>query len=82
MMTDIEKLRQLLPHWLEHNAEHANEFLKWASRARSVGKEHLAHHLEAAVEKLEAANHDLARAIEQVGQGESDHSHERPHESA
>lgn len=79
MMTDIEKLRQLLPHWLEHNAEHANEFLKWASRARSTGKERLAHHIESAAEKLEAANHELARAIEQVGQAGSDHANDHDH---
>lgn len=75
-MTDIEKLRQLLPHWLEHNAEHANEFLRWASRVRFAGAEHLAHQLEAIAKKLKAVNHDLARAIEQVSQGESDHSNE------
>ncbi|KKO18567.1 MAG: hypothetical protein L3J18_04715 [Candidatus Brocadia sp.] len=69
-MNDIEKLRQLLPHWLEHNAEHASEFLKWANRARATGEDRLAHHLEAAAKKLEAAKHDLARAIEQGGQAE------------
>ena len=25
-VTDLEKLRVLLPHWVEHNAEHAAEF--------------------------------------------------------
>lgn len=49
-MTDMEKFRHLLPHWLEHNAEHANEFLRCASRARATDEERLAHHLEAAVE--------------------------------
>ena len=87
-MNDIEKLRLLLPHWLEHNAEHANEFRTWAERARSAGEEHLAGHLEAAVEKMEAANRDLAGAIEHLGPGAAghvhdhaqlDHDHSHPH---
>jgi hypothetical protein len=32
-VTDLEKLRVLLPHWIEHNAEHAAEFRQWAERA-------------------------------------------------
>jgi hypothetical protein len=28
-MTEIEKLRILLPHFIEHNDEHAQEFLRW-----------------------------------------------------
>jgi len=25
-MDEVEKLRVLLPHWIEHNSEHAEEF--------------------------------------------------------
>jgi hypothetical protein len=32
-MTDIEKLRALLPHWIEHNGEHAAEFSNWSEKA-------------------------------------------------
>ena len=32
-MNDTDKLRVLLPHWIEHNGEHAAEFRKWAERA-------------------------------------------------
>ncbi|HHN94294.1 MAG TPA: hypothetical protein ENK17_05955 [Anaerolineae bacterium] len=32
-MDDRAKLRVLLPHWIEHNGEHAEEFRKWAERA-------------------------------------------------
>jgi hypothetical protein len=32
-ITDPEKLRVLLPHWIEHNAEHAAEFRQWAEWA-------------------------------------------------
>jgi hypothetical protein len=36
-MTDQSKLRALLPHWIEHNAEHAAEFRNWAEKARAAG---------------------------------------------
>ena len=29
-MNEVEKLRVLIPHWIEHNEEHANEFRRWA----------------------------------------------------
>ena len=41
-MTDIEKLRVLLPHWIEHNEEHATEFGRWAKTASSAGHGHAA----------------------------------------
>ena len=62
-MNDLEKLRVLLPHWLEHNAEHAGEFRAWAERAKAAGEDKLAAQIVAAAEKMEAANHDLELAI-------------------
>jgi hypothetical protein len=38
-MTELDKLRALLPHWIEHNAEHAAEFRNWAEKARATGWE-------------------------------------------
>ena len=32
-MSEVEKLRVLIPHWIEHNKEHAAEFRKWAEQA-------------------------------------------------
>ncbi len=80
-MNDIEKLRVLLPHWKEHNAEHASEFLTWAGRARAAGKERFAMHIEAAAQKMEAANQDLEEAIEHVGEADDTlaHNHSHPH---
>jgi len=61
-MSDIEKLRVLLPHWIEHNGEHANEFREWADRAGPAQGDILA-----AAELVEEANEHLAEALEQVG---------------
>lgn len=82
-MTDIEKLRVLLPHWMEHNKEHASEFRTWAQRAGEAGKDHVAEHIKAAAEKMEAANLDLEVAIEHLGGAADasvhDHTHHHYH---
>ncbi len=80
-MNDIEKLRVLLPHWIEHNSEHASEFREWAGRAGAAEA-----HIEAAAELMEEANARLADALEEVG-GQLEHGplvedagHEHAHE--
>jgi len=32
-MDENTKLRMLLPHWIEHNGEHAQEFRDYAGRS-------------------------------------------------
>jgi hypothetical protein len=61
-MNEIEKLRVLLPHWIEHNDEHAAEFRAWAARA-GAARDTL---LEAA-RLLEQANTRLQEGLEQLG---------------
>jgi hypothetical protein len=78
-MDDIEKLRVLLPHWREHNAEHASQFRTWAERARAAGEDHLAAHIEAAAQKMEATDSDLASAIEHLGEATSAPAHDHAH---
>lgn len=41
-MEDIEKLRHLIGHWFEHNAEHARTYLHWAGAADENGRAKLA----------------------------------------
>jgi hypothetical protein len=85
-VTDIDKLRTLLPHWVAHNAEHAAEFRAWIERARAIGQAHVVEHLEAAIQEMEAANLDLQTALEHLGGASNapdyDHSpvhHNHPH---
>jgi len=68
-MEVTDKLRVLLPHWIEHNGEHAGEFRDWAERA-GVARSKL---LDAA-RLLEEANSRLQQALEELG-GPSEHSH-------
>jgi hypothetical protein len=68
-MSETDKLRVLLPHWIEHNGEHAYEFRQWAERA-GVSRNALV----AAADLLEQANTQLAEALDQLG-GPLEHHH-------
>ncbi len=61
-MNEIEKLRVLLPHWIEHNEEHAAEFRQWAERAGEAGTE-----IIAAAHQIEIVNRSLRVALEKLG---------------
>jgi hypothetical protein len=63
--TDQDKLRILLPHWVEHNAEHAGEFRQWATRAGAARE-----YMEAAADALERANEALQSALASLGGAE------------
>ncbi|MBC7225108.1 MAG: hypothetical protein H5T59_12690 [Anaerolineae bacterium] len=61
---DLAKLHVLLPHWIEHNREHAANFRAWAARAREAGREEAAAEIAGAAEQMEAANQALERALQ------------------
>ena len=63
----LAKLRLALPHWIEHDAEHAQSFSMWAAKARAAGDAHLAVYIEEATRNIEAANQDLKDVTEHVG---------------
>jgi hypothetical protein len=66
---ETEKLRVLLPHWIEHNGEHAGEFREWAQRAGPARDA-----LLAAARLVEDANVWLQEALTQLG-GPLEHHH-------
>lgn len=65
-MNEIAKLRVLLPHWIEHNGDHAREFRQWAGRAGPAEM-----HIVAAADLVEEANVHLQQALELVIQTDS-----------
>ena len=69
-MKETEKLRVLLPHWIEHNGEHAGEFREWAERAGEARNA-----LLDAARLVDEANARLQEALEQLG-GPLAHRHE------
>ncbi|HUT14666.1 MAG TPA: hypothetical protein VMY98_00280 [Anaerolineae bacterium] len=76
-MNDRDKLRVLLPHWIEHNKEHADEFRHWAERAGPAQSDVLE-----AAGSLEAVNRVLTRALDKLGgplAHDVSHSHDHVH---
>jgi hypothetical protein len=61
-VTDRDKLRVMLGHWISHNEEHAQEFLRWVDRAGPAAEA-----LGAAARGMNEASRALGRALEQLG---------------
>jgi hypothetical protein len=61
-MNEVEKLRVLIPHWIEHNEEHASEFRYWAENASQTAPE-----LMAAAKAMQQVNQTLEIALEKLG---------------
>lgn len=65
-MNNLEKLRVLLPHWLEHNASHGLEFAHWADLMAEADQD-LAALLRKAATSLQAADAALREALHRSG---------------
>jgi hypothetical protein len=76
--TTTEKLRILLPHWIEHNHNHEAEFEKWAALVRAEGQGSLAALLDKAVASMAETDGLLKKALAEVG-GPSECGHEHHH---
>jgi len=78
-LTDIEKLRRLIPHWIEHNQSHAADFMRWADLARASGNEQIAALIRNAAALLQKAEIDLNAALEKAGGTAETHNHGKHH---
>ncbi len=65
-MTDLKKMKVLLPHWVVHNQEHNGDYGRWMQKAKLMGMDEVARELQAAVEKINHANEHLASAAKLV----------------
>mgnify|MGYP006287541891 CR=1 FL=1 len=82
-MKAVEKLRHLIPHWIEHNQQHAAEFERWSAEAGPVGED-----IRQAAEAMVGVNQRLESALEKLGgplEGQRpgpfrDHEHHHGHE--
>jgi len=68
-ITEKEKLKVLLNHWIEHNIEHAQEFTEWAKKAKSVGQAAVHDEIMQAVQDMKSVNEHLLKAIEKLKEG-------------
>ena len=74
----IEKLRVLLPHWIEHNKNHIAEFRKWEGEAKKESGVEVAQLLYKAISDMDKAGKSLSEALEKVGgplEGGGGHHH-------
>ena len=67
-LTGRDKLKAMLPHWIEHNVEHAAQFRLWAGLAAEAEAD-----IEMAAVQMEAANEALTAALEKLGGSMADH---------
>ena len=82
-MEVIEKLRIMLPHWIEHNRGHGEEFARWAEEIAGTDAR-LAETLNRAVNSLDHAQAALEQALAQAGgpaepKEEAGHGHQHHH---
>lgn len=61
-MNEQDKLRVLLPHWIEHNEEHAAEFRRWSGQAGAARTD-----IVLAAELMGRVNVALKSALELLG---------------
>jgi hypothetical protein len=66
-MTEVDKLRVLLPHWIEHNQEHASDYARWADMAAAAGHQDVAEKIRSAIDRVRGASADLQRALDALG---------------
>ncbi len=82
-MNEMDKLRVLIPYWIEHNEEHAQEFLDWAKKITPVAEiEDATADVRDAAETMKAVNVHLRTALEKLGgplEYTHDHSHAHSH---
>lgn len=77
----VEKLRVLLPHWIEHNQGHAAEFRKWSATARAEGCQEPANLIDRAAELLDEAERLLSEALTKAGgPAQGGHRHHHHHD--
>ena len=62
-MTELEKLKHLLGHWIEHNKVHVKTYSEWAARAESLGEKNLAEMLKRIAEESKKLEELFKKAL-------------------
>ena len=62
VLSDIQKLKRLLPYWLRHNSQHMLDHEKWRSKAESAGLRGVGLELKKIVELSKESNRHIERA--------------------
>ncbi len=78
-MKDIEKLRVMLPHWIQHNSSHVEEFKRWSEIIKEAGEADIADLLSRAIAGLAEADKALTEALEKLGGAPPENAEGRHH---
>lgn len=83
-MDNVEKLRVMLQHWIDHNKGHVEEFEKWRKTMADDGQDELAGHITEAVKIMAEVNARLGKALHAAGgpkddEGHHHHDHDHHH---
>lgn len=68
-MNELDKLRILLSHWIEHNKEHAEELQRWVEKAGAASG-----NISLAAQYMNKASEALRTALNRLG-GEMEQHH-------
>jgi hypothetical protein len=83
-MENVEKLRVLLQHWIDHNKGHVDEFENWRKLMADENQEKLAGHITEAIKLMATVNAELGKALHEVGgpkaAGDDGHHHHHHHD--
>jgi len=67
---EVEKLKILLEHWIEHNREHGGEFREWADKAKDIREAAVEKDMLDAAQYMDKASESLLRALEELKKAE------------
>ncbi len=73
-LSERDKLRILLDHWIEHNNGHIGECREWLERVEDL-EEEAAEAIKAAITGFSEASRALSRALEVMGGVPEGHHH-------
>ena len=66
-MKNVEKLRVLLQHWIDHNKSHGEEFSKWEKIMIEDAEGNIAKYIGESVKAVEKVNEQLSKALAEAG---------------
>ena len=62
---EVEKLKILVEHWIEHNEEHINKYKEWVEKLKN-DREDLAELIAESVELFEKGNEKLSEVLRRI----------------
>jgi hypothetical protein len=65
-MTELEKLKHLLKHWIEHNDAHVKTYSEWASKVESSGKLELSYIIKQIAHDSKKLDELFKKAMEMI----------------